>query len=262
MKALLSEGLPPIAARQLRWFAKYVGFYLSRNFHGIHLLRLTHIEQLEGWPLLVCLNHPSWWDPLMGVYLSQRFFAHRQQYSPIAAAGLAKYRLFERLGFFGIDPGARAGAQRFLHVGKEVLSRSDGAFWVTAQGHFTDVRSPMHIEPGSGHLASRIERFAMLPIALEYSFWNERYAEAFACMGEPLMVDAGRGRSPKEWTEQFASSLQSTQDTLSEHVKRRDPVAFEPLLTGSSGVGGVYDFWRALKSRAQGKKFRPEHGRI
>ncbi len=262
MKTQVSGDLPRIAKKQLRWFTKYVGFYLRRNFHGIHLLRLTSIEQLEGWPLLVCLNHPSWWDPLLGIYLSQRFFAHRRQYSPIASAGLAKYKFFERLGFFGIDPGARSGAQRFLQVGKEVLSHSDGAFWVTAQGHFTDVRTPVDIESGAGHLASRIGRFAMLPIALEYSFWNERYPEAFACIGEPVMADAGRGRSAKEWTDQFSNSLQSTQSVLSEHVKRRDPAAFEPLLTGSSGVGGVYDVWRALKSRAQGKKFRPEHGRI
>ena len=263
MKTGVSEALPPVATRQLRWFTKYVTYYLRRNFHGVHLLRLSSIEQLKGWPLLVCLNHPSWWDPLIGVCLSQRFFADRRQYGPVAAAGLAKYKFFERLGFFGIDPDTRAGAQRFLHLGEQVLSRSDGAFWVTPQGHFTDVRErPVVIESGVGHLAHRLGRFAMLPIALEYSFWNERYPEGFACMGEPLMVDAGGKRSAKEWTNLFSTSLQSTQDVLSEHVKRRDPTAFEALLTGSSGVGGAYDVWRSIKSRVQGKKFHAEHGRI
>ena len=92
--------LPPIAKRQLGWFNAYVSWFLRRNFHGLHLLRLTNLEQLESLPLLVCLNHPSWWDPLVGLHLSQRFFPLRHHVAPIAAAGLAKYKFFERLGFF------------------------------------------------------------------------------------------------------------------------------------------------------------------
>jgi 1-acyl-sn-glycerol-3-phosphate acyltransferase len=212
-----SETVPPVAKRQLSWFTKYVSYYLRRNFHGVHLLRTASVGQLEGWPLLVCLNHPSWWDPLLALYLSQRFFGARKQYAPIAAAGLAKYKFFERLGFFGIDPATRAGAAKFLLLGESVLRHSDGALWVTPQGHFKDVRErPVSIEPGVGHLAHRLARFAMLPISLEYSFWNERYPEAFACLGEPFFIDDGRARSPKEWTQIFSSALQ----TMVRHERR------------------------------------------
>ena len=173
--------LPPIAKRQLGWFNAYVSWFLRRNFHGLHLLRLTNLEQLESLPLLVCLNHPSWWDPLVGLHLSQRFFPLRHHVAPIAAAGLAKYKFFERLGFFGINADTRQGAARFLQIGKSALSRPDGAFWVTPQAAFADVRQPIVLEPGVGHLVRHVERFAMLPVALEYSFWNERHPEAFAC---------------------------------------------------------------------------------
>ena len=255
--------LPPIAKRQLGWFTRYVEFYLRRNFHGVHLVQLGSLHQLDGWPLLICLNHPSWWDPLMAVYLSQRFFKDRRQYAPIAAAGLAKYRFFERLGFFGIDPGTRAGAFRFLEIGEAALSRDDGALWVTPQGHFTDVRQrPVHIQSGVGHLTQRLQRVAMLPVALEYAFWNERYAEAFACFGRPLFIDNGRDRSVKEWTACFEASLETTLDALSRRVQLRDESAFEALIQGGAGVGGMYDLWRGLKARMRGKKFQPEHGRI
>ena len=256
-------GLPPIAKRQLGWFTRYLEFYLRRNFHGVHLLKLASLEDLDGWPLLVCLNHPSWWDPLMGAYLSQRFFKERQQYAPIAAAGLAKYRFFERLGFFGIDPETRAGAFRFLEIGEAALSHENGALWMTPQGQFTDIRTrPIRIQPGAGHLTQRLGRVAMLPLALEYAFWNERYAEAFACFGQPVLVDNGQDRSAKEWNGHFSAALELTLDALSEKVQRRDPSAFEPLLDGSAGVGGMYDLWRGFKARVRGKKFEPEHGRI
>jgi 1-acyl-sn-glycerol-3-phosphate acyltransferase len=254
---------PRIAKRQLGWFARYVRVYLRRNFHGVHLLRLCELEELDGWPLLVCLNHPSWWDPLMALYLSQRFFKDRVQYAPIAEVGLAKYRFFERLGFFGIDPGTRSGAFRFLQIGEAVLSQPDAALWVTPQGHFIDVRQrPVAIQSGVGHLVHRLGRLAMLPVALEYAFWNERYPEAFACVGQPLFIENGAALPASEWTACFSLALETTLNALADKVQRRDPSVFEPLLEGGAGVGGVYDLWRGAKARVRGKKFEAGHGGI
>lgn len=253
------NALPPVARRQLGWFTRYVNWYLPRNFHGLHLLRLADLKQLAGMPLLVCLNHPSWWDPLVALYLSQRFFPAHYHVAPIAAAGLNKYRFFERLGFFGIEPGTRRGASRFLEVGEAVLSRPDGAFWVTVQGEFTDVRRPIVLEPGAGHLARHVGPFAMLPVALEYSFWNERYPEAFACFGEPI-IGFGNERSSADWTVRFTESLQATVVALGERVQLRRATPFELLFTEKAGVGGVYDFWRAAKARLSGKQWQPQHG--
>ncbi len=100
----------------------------------------------------------------------------------------------------------------------------------------------------------------MLPLTLEYAFWNERFAEAFACFGEPVLVDSGREHTPAEWTQTFAAALEATQDALAERVQRRDPRVFESLIKGGAGVGGVYDVWRACKARLQGKPWQPEHG--
>jgi len=258
---LSSTVLRPIAKRQLLWFTKYIHWYLRRNFHGLHLLRIGSLIDLEKYPLLVCLNHPSWWDPLMGLYLSQRFFPDRQQYAPIAAAGLAKYKFFERLGFFGIDPGTRSGAARFLRTGEEALSRPNSAFWVTPQGAFTDVRRrPIEIEPGVGHLARRLRAFAMLPVTLEYSFWRERFPEAFACFGRPILAESGAQHSATDWNRLFSQSLEEASDALAARVQLQDQTLFEPLLEGRAGVGGLYDLWRASKARLQGKPWRPEHG--
>lgn len=249
----------PIRRRQLAWFARYVAWYLRRNFHGLHLLQLSSLEPLEGLPLLVCVNHPSWWDPLIGLYLSQRFFPERYHAAPIAADGLAKYKFFKRLGFFGIPSERRQRAFRFMAVGRAVLSRTDGALWVTPQGAFTDIRLPIRLEPGVGHLATHIERFAFLPVALEYAFWNERLPEAFVCFGFPVIA-SGHTATAAEWSARFTRSLQDTTDCLSEKVQLRDPRMFEPLLEGKAGVGGVYDVWRASIAKLQGKRWQPEHG--
>lgn len=79
--------LPPVAKRQLGLFARYVRWYLPRYFHALHLLRLANLDGLNGTSLLVCLSHPSWWDPRIALHLSQRFFPDRHHLAPIAAVG-------------------------------------------------------------------------------------------------------------------------------------------------------------------------------
>lgn len=252
--------LPQIAKRRLNLFSRYARWFLQRNFHGLHLLRLGNLEELDGFPLLMCLNHPSWWDPLIGLHLSRRFFPDRYNVAPIAAQGLAKYKFFERLGFFAVASDSLRGAARFLEIGKAALSRPDGALWVTPQGAFTDVRLPIVAERGCGHLVRHVNRFAMLPVALEYAFWNERFPEAFSCFGEPV-IGTGSDHSPQDWSRLFARSMQETLNALSAQVKARNLDGFESLLEGSAGVGGIYDFWRASKAKLQGEAWQPEHGK-
>lgn len=253
--------LPPVSRWQLRLFGRYCGYYLRRHFHLLHFVEQSQLKLAGDIPRLICLNHPSWWDPLVAVYLSQRLFPDRRHYGPIAAAALGKYSFFERLGFFGIDPNTREGAFRFLQIGRSVLSVPDGTLWVTAQGKFTDVRvRPTTFQAGVGHLARSSSRFAMIPLALEYSFWQERTPEAFVCFGEPITVEDGRSQTAAEWTATFAAALERTQAYLAERVQKGQASQFTELLSGSAGVGGVYDVWRAAKSYARGKRFRAEHG--
>lgn len=253
--------LPLIAKRRLAWFLRYVQWYLGRNFHAVHLLRLCDLESLQACPLLVCSNHPSWWDPLVCGYISQRFFPDREHYAPIDSSAVQKYKFFLRLGFFPVQSGT-AGAGAFLRIGRAVLNNRNAALWVTPQARFTDPRvRPVEFAPGVGHLPRHAKQFAMLPVALEYAFWNERFAEAFACIGEPVFID-GECRSPSAWSGIFADALLRTQEFLSARVIERNQAAFEPLIEGRAGVGGVYDWWRAAKSRLHGKRFEAEHGGI
>lgn len=251
------SALPQIDQRRLSLFTRYVGWYLQRNFHRIHLLRQCDLAQLEGWPLLVCVNHPSWWDPLVCAFLARRSFPERVHYAPIDSEAVRKYEFFLRLGFFPVSSGI-TGATRFLRVAKQLLSNQNGTLWVTPQGKFTDVRRPVELTAGVAHIPKQTQRFVILPIALEYAFWNERYPEAFICLGEPLFVN-GQKKSTTEWRRIFANQLQRTQQVLSDRVVTRDGSLFEPLLLGRSGVGGTYDLWRAVRSWVQGRRFQPRH---
>jgi 1-acyl-sn-glycerol-3-phosphate acyltransferase len=222
----------------------------------------SHPLPADGGPLLMVLNHPGWWDPLIGVILADLFPAYTH-YAAIDAVMLKKYWAFNKLGFFGVDQTSLRGAAEFLGTGGEILSGDRRAVWVTAQGGFADVRTrPLNLRSGVGHLAARLARGWVVPIAIEYTFWTESKPEALVRVGEPMWLSrepaasAGRG---KAWTARIEAALTDSLDTLNAETRSRDPARFTELLGGKVGVGGVYDAFRRSVAFMNGQKFDPSH---
>jgi len=244
-------------------FRRYAHRYVRKHFHAVRLsLSGSGFPPPSKEPMLVVLNHPSWWDPMICIVVSA-LMKERDQYAAIDATAVKRYAFFQKLGFVGVDTRSLRGAAEFLRTGATILTRPNRVFWVTAQGRFTDVRArPLALQAGVGHLAARLERGIVLPIALEYSFWTERTPEALVRVGEPLHVEDHKGLSGKEWLTLIEDSLTRNLDTLNAEVMSRDPTRFRELLTGQSGVGGPYDWWWRLKAWLRGKTFDPSHAAI
>lgn len=259
--------MPRISAPLLALFQRYLGWYLPRHVHGVRL-------SPAGWaspslapdqPLVVYANHPSWWDPLIFLFLSNRFWPGRSHYGPIDATAAERYGFFRRLGFFAVERGSRAGARRFLETSSAILARPSTALWITPQGELVDPRErPVRLEPGLAALARRLERGTFLPLALELPFWDEKLPEVLVRFGEPVDLQGPEGpilRSRgEEGRELLTRRLEETQDALARDVRAREEAAFDTLLTGSAGPGGVYDLWRRFKARWRGERFDPAHG--
>jgi diapolycopene oxygenase len=246
----------------VRFFTHYCRGYLRRNFHAVRVAR--HSRPVDPGPgaLIVVLNHPSWWDPLVAGMVAG-LFPDRVHHAPMDTDALARYRFFERLGFFGVEQGTSRGALAFLRTSLALLSQPNTALWIPAQGRFVDPRQrPIHLRQGIGHLVRRLHGGVILPLALEYPFWGERYPEALACFGSPIAIGAGRSRSVADWMQVIDSGLTEAQETLARLSIARDVRAFDTLIDGSAGIGGIYDWWRRCKACFSGARFVAEHGRI
>ncbi|MBM3226814.1 MAG: acyltransferase [Candidatus Tectomicrobia bacterium] len=258
----LSIALPAVSPWLLRLFLLYARRYMQRSFHAVRLLRAGQPPQLPDRPLVVYCNHPSWWDPLLCLFLAQHYFPARTHYGPMDAAALARYRFLTRLGFFGLATGTRQGAVTLLRVGQALAQRPQTALWITPQGQFTDPRQrPTRFQPGLGHLGRCLSSAAFVPLALEYPFWHERFPEALACFGDAVLIDQFPPRRATDWTALLARQLEATQDRLTEAARQQAGEPFETLLRGRVGVGGVYDLWRRLRAWQHGDAFQPGHGR-
>src|SRR5271168_2379987 len=90
-----SDASPPVLERRSPWlvrlFTRHVElFYLARNFHAVRLSRSCRPGPVPDGPLIIVLNHPSWWDPLVGLLLAE-LFPDRAHYAPMDANALGRY---------------------------------------------------------------------------------------------------------------------------------------------------------------------------
>ena len=241
-----------------RVFALYLRWYVGRRFHAVRISRTGMPHVPAAGPLIVYSNHPSWWDPAVYILLCDMLFRGRAGYGPMDQAALGKYGLLERMGVFGVvqdDP--RSGVQ-FLRTCSAVLARPGAMLWITAEGSFTDARvRPLILRPGLAHLARRLPDVTILPLALDYPFWNESKPEALLRFGTPL--HSSRDGTVADWTQRLEASLAATMDALAAETVTRNPALFTPLLRGAAGVGGVYDWWRRLRATIAGRRFDPSH---
>jgi hypothetical protein len=155
------------------------------------------------------------------------------------------------------------GTITFLETATRVLSRNDAALWLTPQSRFTDVRErPVTFRSGLARLASRVPMATYLPLAIEYSFWEERLPEVCVNFAEPLVLTSieaqqlGTGALNRE----LERRLDDAQSQLAATVIARDSSRLRVLAKTKSGVGGIYDLWRRAKALWRGQKLQLEHG--
>ena len=273
--------LAPVRPILLALFRRFIAERrLRRQFRAVRLafadrLPPAHLEDR----LIFYLNHPSWWDPLLCITLSKRFIPGRRFYAPIEAESLKRYGVLGNFGLFPVEIGTPRGAAQFMRAAEAIL-REGHVLGLTPQGEFTDARiRPIAFKPGLGALVERLERtgdrVTAVPIALEYTFWDQRLPELLVAVGDPLRTP-GAGEADPEgtgaaasttrvertaaWTLALEDRLARTQDELAELARARDPRPFETLLQGRRGTAGMYGLWQRLRGAAGGDHL-PKSGR-
>jgi len=260
----VSDQLPRISQPLLTWFVWYSRRYLRRNFNSLRVTGAALSNDVLSQPLVLYSNHPSWWDPLVGLMITQELLPGKRVFAPMDAGALRRYGFFKRLGMFGVEAGTRRGAGQFLRQARTILQTPGTMIWLTPQGRFADSRErPVQFKSGIGHLPGMAREACFLPVAIEYVFWEERLPEILVRIGEPYRTtQADRWVKAEKWTRCFTDRMGETQDELARQAQRRDLTELRCLLRGRTGVGGVYDWWRRVRSSLKGENFQLEHGKL
>ena len=119
------EVLRRYSPRLVAWFARWLRGYFRRNFDSVRTSLSGALPEDDGNPLVVYTNHPSWWDPIHFLLLARLALPDRRMFGPFDADALAKYKLFRRLGAFGVDRSSRRGVVEFLVTCRSILATPD-----------------------------------------------------------------------------------------------------------------------------------------
>lgn len=257
---------PAISAPLLGFFRRIVRGYFRRSFHGVRLSGLrhvvdTHTDDGRGSALMIYANHSSWWDPMVSILLAERLWPSRLHYAPMDADALRRYGILRRLGIFPVEMNSARGAAQFLRTGRAIVG-GGGVLWVTPQGRFADARErPLAFKPGLAALAARVANDVgscrVLPLAIEYTFWDERLPECLLRFGEAVTVLAGESSSAID--ARLAEGLLTTMEQLREQAMTRDASCFTTLTHGSAGTGGFYGLGQRLKAFVLRREYHPDH---
>ncbi len=248
------------SATWLRFFRIVLRRRLQRSFHAVRLAAPGVPDVSDALPLIVYLNHASWWDGALVPIVLDLLFPARRVFGPIDADALRRYRFMRRLGYFGVERDSYAGAANFLRVGRRLLAERDTLFCLTPEGGFTDPRvRPVRLLPGLASLIAAVPRATVLPMALEYPFWTESTPEALIAFGDATVMGRATPLAAKDLQARLEDDLSRTMDRLARDATTHDPERFDELFVGSAGVGGVYDLGRRMRSWSRGRRFDASH---
>jgi 1-acyl-sn-glycerol-3-phosphate acyltransferase len=258
---LRTELVPP-SRRLLSFFSSYLQWYIGRHFHALRLANPGRFPTTTA-PLIVFANHAAWWDPLSCFVLSRHFLPQASHYGPMDEAALKHYGLLRKLGFFPVENGTPRGAAQFFRAAHQIVSTPSSVLWISPEGRFTDMRTrPAVFRRGLAALVARLGACTLLPLAIEYTFWDERLPEILVSCGQPVEVTDGKQHSAAEWNDRLAAALAATQDELATLAKLRDPARFETILSGRLGISGVYEAWKRFVALLTGRVYDGSHGSI
>lgn len=252
------RSVPPISPLVLRFFRRVVRRYFRRHFRAVLAQNVERLQTARG-PLIVYGNHSSWWDPMLIVLLGDLLLPERNHYAPIDARALEKYPILRKLGIFPVEMSSPRGAAQFLRTAETIL-RSGGVLWLTPQGRFADPREfPLAFRPGLAALALRLPEVPLFPLAVEYTFWDERLPETLLHVGEPLHVSGDTTNAAA--TQKLETALAASMLSLQQIAVKRDPSLFRSLLSGDRGTGGAYGALRWLRAFVRGRAPELDHTR-
>jgi 1-acyl-sn-glycerol-3-phosphate acyltransferase len=248
--------IPPISGAALRLFQRVVLAYFRRHFRTVMVQNEQSLAQARG-PLIVYANHSSWWDPMVSVLLAKTLLPGCHHYAPMDAAALKRYPILRRIGIFPVEMASARGAAQFLRTSQAILA-GGGVLWITPQGRFSDPRErPLAFKAGLGALSARMPEVELLPLAIEYTFWDERLPEVLLHFGEPVSIAAGTGAEGA--TRELENALAAAMLLLKQDSIARDASAFHVLLTGGRGTGGLYALGRRIRAMLTGKPLTLDH---
>lgn len=249
------SALPPIPARHSLLGDALVYWGLVRpalwsHFDRVWIKREGSIPQASDGPLIVYMNHPSWWDGYLAFVLNRIVLHGRfQGYAMMEQQQLERYRFFRWSGAFSVHRhDARSAMRSVRYIGGLLAERRNRCLYIFPQGEITpNDRRPLEIFSGVAHIVRPAGGATLWPAALRYEFRGEQRPEAFIRIGPAHR--AGANANTRALAAEIGARLTRACEALREEYTADDLGGYQVLLRGRPSANRVFDAVRALLHR-------------
>lgn len=247
---LIQGRFQPRVGGVFAWLAERM---LRKSFASVRLEQgsRAQLAALDAHPggVMLLMNHPSWWDPLVLTFFRRRFFPTRPTMAPMDAHELRRFRIFMRVGVFGIDPQDPRSARLLIsECARRWQLEPRSLLFITPQGRFTDPREPIELKPGAALVAAANPGVAIGTVAVEYPFWSGRKPEVLLRVRRLMTPPVPNARG---WNECMREGMIENGRSLAEAAIARSERCFERLIDGER-ASGPYALWlRAIGRGAE-----------
>lgn len=249
----------PPAPLAIRFFDGYFRRQFARYFTTV---RWQSLADPASWdpavPTLGVANHTNWWDGFLAFLLTREL--GRAAHLLMEAEHLARYRAFRYVGTLPMHRGRPRAAYRDLMHARVAL-RPETVLWIFPQGARRPAGEPI---AGCERGAAQLIRAAggpvrLLPVAFRYPFLGEQLPEAFALVGEPLVLHPGEHAARRAVMAIVETELRRTVERLDAALAGEEVARFRVLVDGKLSVNKRMDRFRHRVGLLRGE-YEPRNG--
>lgn len=214
-------------------FAVYNRNLLRRRFNGLRVRGFEYMRcqatAEDGVPMLIYMNHSSWWDALAPVYVAR--CAGVEWYAMMEEKQLIQFPFFRSLGCFSVVRENPRAARLSLDYAARLIEGTNRAVGIFPQGDTlpNDVR-PLAFYSGAAHVARRLKTVRLMPLAMRYEHLADFRPEIFVRIGEPETLTGHEKIDVKELTARLAERLTREVDAMKRDIIEQNFEGFEEIL--------------------------------
>jgi 1-acyl-sn-glycerol-3-phosphate acyltransferase len=218
-----------IAARKSAWFnamfARHARSRLRATFGRVRVRGAREArEALAGGPLLVVVNHSTWWDPLVILWLSELVLAG-DGYALMDAKNLRRLPFFAKVGGFGVDLEDPTDGARGIRYAAKLLGAPGRVVFVFPQGSERSPFAPLELLPGAAQIARVAKRARIVPLALRYVFGASEKPDLWVSLGGA----EAPARTALEGVRQQTRALEAELSRIDRAIETHEDAAFEKV---------------------------------
>jgi chlorobactene lauroyltransferase len=212
-------------------FAVYNKNLLKRRFHSFNVEGLGFLANLnKTLPLIIYVNHSSWWDGLLVFHILQNF--NFVSFVMMEEKHLLKYSFFRRLGAFSVDRDNPRDAIKSIEYISEILNNNNACVLVIfPQGKLAhNDKRPFYFYNGISRIVEKIKNCQLASLSIRIEHLKEFKPQIFVKIEEPEKIEVNSMFMSKLFTKHLSDKMTFCLDHLKNDIVNNQTQKYQDIL--------------------------------